>query len=187
MTRQMVEVFIFILPVILAGLTFIVFIKKEGLVFLRYPIDFNLKYRGRIIFGKNKTWQGPVLMSLFTVFYAWIIIFVSKNAPFDVFWNVSNSSGVIKLLILGCAYSAAELPNSFIKRLLNIGPGEISSNRLQRIIFYVADKADSVLGVVIASWLFYGFSIEFLAIMFFEGILAHSLTDILMKHLKLKK
>ena len=54
-------------------------------------------------------------------------------------------------LACGLAFMLAELPNSFVKRQLGIGPGLPASRPLLRAVFFVVDRCDSVLGVLIAA------------------------------------
>jgi hypothetical protein len=46
---------------------------------------------------------------------------------------------------LGLAYVLAELPNSFIKRRLDIAPGK-NATGIKGILFTVIDQADSIIG-----------------------------------------
>ena len=45
----------------------------------------------------------------------------------------------------------AELPNSFVKRQLDIDPGEPGAGPLLYVVFFVVDRCDSVLGVLVVA------------------------------------
>src|SRR3989338_1274796 len=70
------QAFFIILPVIIAGITFIVILRKRWLASLKIPLDFGLSFRSKRIFGTNKTWLGLLAMSIGTMFYAWLLIIV---------------------------------------------------------------------------------------------------------------
>ena len=53
----------------------------------------------------------------------------------------------------GLAFMAAELPNSFLKRQLGVAPGQPAGKRWQRLLCNVADRFDSVTGLVLMLWL----------------------------------
>ncbi len=47
-------------------------------------------------------------------------------------------------------FMAGELPNSFIKRRLDIPPGGAAQVRRLRLVFFVADRLDSTVGMLLA-------------------------------------
>jgi hypothetical protein len=55
--------------------------------------------------------------------------------------------------MLGLAYILAELPNSFIKRRLDIAPGK-NATGFKGILFTIIDQVDSVIGGAIVICLF---------------------------------
>ena len=50
--------------------------------------------------------------------------------------------------MLGFAYMICELPNSFIKRRIDIKPGK-TDNGIKGFIFLIIDQIDSLIGVVL--------------------------------------
>ena len=50
-------------------------------------------------------------------------------------------------LLLGTGYVAGELPNSFLKRQLDVGPGAAAPGLLAPL-FWLADQLDSLVGVL---------------------------------------
>jgi hypothetical protein len=51
-------------------------------------------------------------------------------------------------LLLGCGYIAGELPNSFCKRQVGIGPGRSGEGMTGRV-FWVVDQLDSLAGMLL--------------------------------------
>ena len=127
------EMYISLLPVIVAGALNMVWCKLHLIKFLEKPIDNNKVLRdGNRLFGENKTWKGlagmVVLGVLCTV--AWGLICAGSpylSAHNYMYRNYDNtvSFNVAMGILLGLGYALFELPNSFIKRRMNIAPGKI--------------------------------------------------------------
>jgi len=108
---MLTPIILIIAPVLLAGLTFILLLKKHGDTWFAYPLDMGKEYKGKRIFGKNKTLRGPVIMGFFTGFYGFIL---------SLMLGIQASIGLfISYVFVGIAYSMGELPNSFVKRRFN--------------------------------------------------------------------
>ena len=126
-------------------------IKYDALAFLCRPIDRGRKFRGKRIFGDNKTYRGVVVVSLGTVIGFGLqslllhrIASVRSVELFDYAFFKSVALGVA----VGVAAMLSELPNSFIKRRFEIAPGRAAKG-WKGVIFYVYDQIDFLLG----SWL----------------------------------
>lgn len=94
-------------------------------------------------FGRSKTWRGAVAMPVFSIVGVYALQslfgFALPSGTFD-FHRVT----AIKLgLALGVAFILAELPNSYMKRRMNIAPGECAPR--YRLAFILGDQLDSVL------------------------------------------
>jgi len=126
-------------------------IKYDALAFLCRPIDRGRKFRGKRIFGDNKTYRGVVVVSLGTVFGFGLqslllhrIASVRSVELFDyAFFKSVTLGGAV-----GVAAMLSELPNSFIKRRFEIAPGRAAKG-WKGVVFYVYDQIDFLLG----SWL----------------------------------
>jgi hypothetical protein len=140
--------------VLLQGLGF----RYGWLKGISHPIDFRLHYRGRRIFGDNKTFRGmlgaAVGCSLFAVLQFEILHHNSWLASLEYF-DYATINPVLFGLCLGLANSLGELPNSFLKRQLGIAPGK-SATGIWRGIFYFLDQVDVLLGI----WLYLSFIME---------------------------
>jgi hypothetical protein len=126
-------------------------IKYDALVFLCRPIDRGRKFRGKRIFGDNKTYRGVVVVSLGTVIGFGLqsvllhrIASVRSVELFDYAFFKSVALGGA----VGVAAMLSELPNSFIKRRFEIAPGRAAKG-WKGVVFYVYDQIDFLLG----SWL----------------------------------
>ena len=96
---------------------------------LARPIDGGARWRGRRIFGDNKTYRGIIAVAVGTG----IGYLALGRFPFGFG------------LLVGAAAMAAELPNSFLKRQLDIAPGG-QANGLAGAAFHVLDQVDVAAG-----------------------------------------
>jgi hypothetical protein len=173
-----------ILPTFLAGVSFILFLKWNKKRFLNQPLDFHIKINGQRLFGENKTIQGPVCMSLFTMIFGFIVYEIMKSSlPFHLAFNQI----LIFYFLIGAAYSLGELPNSFLKRMLSIPPGKSYPKGILTIVFKILDTFDSLLAIAICYILFFKIDIKTVLITLLIGGLIHLFTDQLMRSLGLKK
>ena len=140
-------------PVILAGLVHILLIKADVWPALgRLPLDGGLTLRGHRILGDNKTVRGVVLMIPLTMICAvaqsWLSVRMAW-IPTLALPPATGISPVIWGLLLGAGYVVGELPNSFIKRQLEIAPGGAGCG-WSAPVFWVVDQIDSLIGTVLA-------------------------------------
>jgi CDP-diglyceride synthetase len=89
---------------------------------LARPIDGGATFRGRRIFGDNKTWRGAIVMTSGVVAAACLL----AQAP--AYWSrlpegIQHAGPWVFGLLLGLGAVVGELPNSFLKRQLDIGAG----------------------------------------------------------------
>ena len=133
---------------LLVGLTFHGLCIKFGwLSFLVQPVDRGKSFRGRRIFGANKTYRGIVAVAIGTAIGFGIQV-VLHRYPTSRSVELLDYSGVWVIglgLLIGAVAMLSELLNSFIKRQLDIAPGETTSGLLSGF-FYVFDQVDFLLG-----------------------------------------
>lgn len=65
------------------------------------------------------------------------------------FWDLSLASYAFLGLACGLGFMLAELPNSFLKRQLDVAPGEEPREAWLRPVCLVVDRVDSTLGVLL--------------------------------------
>jgi hypothetical protein len=108
---------------------------------LARPIDGGATLWGRRVFGDNKTWRGVAVMSA-GVFTATMLLSLWPTCSRQ--WPATlRSHRVLFGLLLALGFVAGELPNSFIKRQVDIEPG---GRRLSPfgMALLILDQADFV-------------------------------------------
>lgn len=108
-------------------------------------------------FGANKKWRGLVSLPLAMLISVYLLHFVEINFSFLPKGAVSFSDfNLLEFgLLVGFIFNLSELPNSFIKRRLDIPPGDESSK-----VFYLIDHMDSTYGVLILWYLYFHFPLH---------------------------
>jgi CDP-diglyceride synthetase len=138
------------LPIIASGLVHLAVLRNDLLPGLRrMPLDGGLSFRGRRLFGDNKTWRGAVVTIGTTTVSAWALAQLSACcwslptlAPF------AQTQPLLWGFMIGTGYIVGELPNSFAKRQLGIAPGASGQGVAGRV-FWVIDQLDSLAGMLL--------------------------------------
>jgi len=109
---------------------------------LKRPMDFGASFRGRRLFGDNKTWRGALVVT------AGVTVTVLLLSRWDVWWRalpagIRAAPPLLYGLLLGIGVVLGELPNSFLKRRLGIAPGA-QRRTLGGVLLSVYDQADFV-------------------------------------------
>ena len=138
-------------PIVAAGLVHLAVMKLDLLPGLRrLPIDGGRSFRGRRLFGDNKTWRGAIVTTASTTCAAWALAEFSACCwHLPVLTPFAESHPLAWGFLLGAGYIAGELPNSFAKRRIGIAPGASGSGTAGRV-FWVIDQLDSLVGMLIA-------------------------------------
>jgi len=145
--KLIVELLIFALPVIFAAILHMVVVKLDIFAFLKFPIYHNKKWRGKPIFGKNKTYRGLVVMILLSIIFTFLYKLLLNNSTSFASYNLldfENYGFIFYGLLYGFGYIIAELPNSFVKRQLGSQEG-----KAKNIFMIIADQLDSTIGVML--------------------------------------
>ena len=111
-------------------------------------------------FGANKKWRGLISLPFAMVTSVYLLNLVERLIPAFSQQLISFSNfNLIKFgLLVGLVFNLSELPNSFVKRRLNIPPGD-ENNKL----FYFVDHMDSTYGVLILWYFYFHFPLHFIA------------------------
>lgn len=180
-------------PIILSGVLNMVYIKLPLTNFLKRPIDGGIVLKdNKRLFGSNKTWKGFIGMIVLTSF--WMIFFtllyynykwakeisLIPYGTFNPIWICSFYGA-----LWGFGYVLFELPNSFIKRRIDIQPGK-NAKRIKGIIFTFIDQADSVIGCIFFMLFFYKPDILILVFLFIIGVGIHYIINVLLYLIGLK-
>ncbi|SFD26987.1 CDP-archaeol synthase [Pseudoalteromonas denitrificans] len=181
-----------ILPIILAGTLNMLFVKSRLFSRIHVPMDAGKCLSdGQPIFGANKTWKGFWGMIFFCALCFFVFGLIAQNnltarelslIPYE---SYNYSQLVLFGALWGLGYVLFELPNSFIKRRINIAPGK-GGKKLSGIIFNFVDQADSALGCVIFLLIFYTPSFALWFSIFIVATAVHYLMNILLYVLRLK-
>ncbi len=188
-----VKMYVTLLSAILAGIVNSLFCKRNILNALKKPIDNIIKLKdGKRIFGDNKTWKGVVGYILFNIIFS--ILFgllwkYTKLEHLNYFYINNVNTLLFNILIgslLGLFYALFELPNSFIKRRLDIKPGKSIKGPI-KYFFIFLDQADSVIGMALVVWMFYPIGIKVFLLFILIGAATHILINMLLYFLKIRK
>jgi len=188
------QLFFLIAILVCAGAINMAFVKAPLLSGLSRPMDGGVRLNdGKRMFGDNKTWKGFFGMIAITAIClataGWLaanfpdiqrlslIPFEEFKSPFNVWFFGA---------LWGLAYVLAELPNSFLKRRIDIPPGE-NARGVKGLLFLVLDQADSVIGCVIVLPLIASITWPDAITLIILGSIIHYLTNLGLFAVRLKK
>lgn len=188
-----VKMYITLISPIISGIINSIFCKTQHLNSINKPIDLGKNFIDKKrIFGDHKTWKG---------LFGYIILNIIFSVIFGYIWNITNLEkynffyinhentllfNILIGILLGLGYSLFELPNSFIKRRLDIKPGKTIEG-FKKIFFIIFDQADSVFGVALVVWLFYPIGIRIYLFYIVLGTVTHLLINMLLYFLHFRK
>lgn len=175
---------------LLLGLTAHGFCIRFGcLAQLTSPIDNGRTFRDKPYFGQNKTYRGLVATGIGTAigFELQTFVFHGFAAVREIeLIEYSWATSLVIGFVLGVAAMLSELPNSFMKRQLGIGPGRTATGLLGAF-FYVLDQIDYLLG----TWLVFAFVIDVTPVRIFYSAIflfvSHQLISLLGYWLGMRK
>lgn len=178
--KQILAMYVTLMPVILAGVANMKLLKTSFLRDWQRPMDGGRTWHdGKPLFGKNKTWRGAVGMIICslvaTVGWGFVNQMVLPLESYNHFYQLqSNTLGfnILVGILLGTAYILFELPNSFWKRRQGIAPGEAS--QLAHPLKYMwLDQMDSLFGCALVVAMYYPMSIYLYLGYVFVGAATH--------------
>jgi hypothetical protein len=144
-------------PLLPAAIAHGLCVKYGWLNWLKRPLDFGLAYKGKRIFGDHKTFRAPVVYVVFctlgAVIQAWL-----QGRGYLPQWLLLvdyETYGSLVGILLGFGMAIGELPNSFLKRQLDVAPGQ-QRGGLLGVAFFLLDQVDLAIGI----WVFLFFLIR---------------------------
>lgn len=166
------------LPLLISGCFHMLVVSKNWFPWMAKPI--NLK-----AYGANKTWRGIIVMVVATIPAVYFTQWLEPLFAGQLLVSVLGVHPILLGVALGLGYVLPELPNSYIKRRMNIKPGE----RAQKytFAFSLLDQADSAIGCSIVYWLLLQVSVEVLVCMILLGPLVHLLANVSLYTFGLRK
>lgn len=193
MTEMLASAYVTLAPVILAGILNMAWVKTGFLPGLNVAMDGGRTFTdGRRVLGDNKTWKGFAGMIVLTAVCGVLWGLLLKGSPMerlDLYYRVRPNRlawSALSGALSGFGYIAAELPNSFLKRRLDIHPGKNPAG-FWKPLFIFLDQADSVLGCLIVLRLVYPFGPAFFFIALAAGAGTHLILNLLLYSVKLRK
>jgi Putative integral membrane protein DUF46. len=192
--NKLLEMYISLLPAIVAGILNMVWCKANIFTQLSKPIDnYKVLNDNERLFGDNKTWKGFIGMIIFGAICTaiWGFICGTSGYLFEhnyLYSNLENNivNNILMGALFGLAYAVFELPNSFMKRRLKIDPGKRLTG-IKGALFVFIDQADSVVGCVLVLSIVHSMSLGFFLLYIFIGAFTHIVINILLYFCKLRK
>ena len=120
-----------IVAFVLAGLIHSAWLRSPMSRRLAIPLDGGARFRGRRVFGENKTIRGFVVMIPAASLMFAILGAAAALSPAIAggLWPLTARGYAALGAWAGLGFMLGELPNSFVKRQLDIKPGEAARGR----------------------------------------------------------
>lgn len=187
------NIYLTMMPLIFAGIFNMIFTKTNLYKKNKFPIDFGRNFvDGKRLFGDNKTYIGFISMVLFCILFQVIwgkmasyFNFENNNELYLIYDNTIHFNILVGFLF-GFTYMICELPNSFIKRRINIIPGKTDKG-IKGILFFVIDQIDSLIGVFFVLMLLNNMSFYRYLLYLFIGALTHIVINLILFCLKIRR
>jgi hypothetical protein len=152
---------------------------------LKHPIDAGRTLRGRRVLGDNKTWRGFFTMAA-GVFVAALLL-----SRWSWYWGklpdeIRSAGPAVFGVLLGLGTVLAELPGSFLKRQLDIPPGEQRRSATGALLS-VWDQGDFVIGAWLLLAPLWVMPVRQVAISFVVVAIVHLVLSAVGYHLGLRR
>jgi hypothetical protein len=136
----------------LSGVCHTAWLAMPGSQRFAIPLDGGRTLGGRRLLGANKTLRGFAVMVPATGITFALLASVLGALPIGLkgLWLFSPVGYALLGMWAAVGFMAGELPNSFIKRQLDIAPGTAAQGRFAGPLFFVVDRLDSILGLMLA-------------------------------------
>jgi CDP-2,3-bis-(O-geranylgeranyl)-sn-glycerol synthase len=150
------------------------------------PLDGGRTWRGRRVLGGNKTLRGFVVMVPATAGAFAILAAIAGDPARAGVWPLPADGYGALGAWAGLGFMLGELPNSFVKRQLDIAPGDAAAHRTGALGQFAFDRVDSAIGALAALALFVPLPLVTCAIVLVAGPLLHWLFTVVMWRVGLK-
>lgn len=188
---MILKMYVTMVPVILAGILNMLFVKTPLYSRIRCPIDGGKTLRdGRRLFGDNKTWAGFFGMiaanALTQLLWGFACLNMPDMCPLYTRFDNTTLFNIAAGAAMGFAYVLFELPNSFVKRRLDIPDGKTVGGAKGRV-FFVVDQVDSLFGVAAVFALLFPMPVWQYFLYILLGAATHIAVNSLLYALKIRK
>jgi len=149
----LVEALFIIVAFVVAGFAHSAWLGSRLSSRLTMPVDGGARIRGRRVFGDNKTVRGFVVMipaAALAFCGLFSVLSIVWPTAADGLWPLSRAGYLALGAWAGFGFMAGELPNSFLKRQLDIAPGEPARSPIGAVVSFVVDRLDSIIGMLLA-------------------------------------
>ena len=149
----LVEALFIIVAFVLAGLAHSAWLGSRWSSRLMIPLDGGSTIRGRRVLGDNKMVRGFVVMiPAAAIAFAGLFSVLSIAVPSVAadMWPLAPVGYLSLGAWAGFGFMVGELPNSFVKRQLDIAPGKPPRSRTGAAVSFVVDRLDSIFGMLVA-------------------------------------
>jgi hypothetical protein len=136
----------------LAGFAHVFWLKSRASKYFSHALDGGMTVRGRRLFGANKMLRGLMMMPLASALTFAVFGALRNQLPDWLAagtWELGTGEYARLGTACGLAFMLAELPNSFLKRQLDVRPGEPPRQPWFRPVCFLLDRVDSTLGVML--------------------------------------
>jgi hypothetical protein len=138
---------------VLAGLAHSAWLRMPTSRRLLVPLDGGARFRGKRVFGENKTVRGFVVMvPAAATMFALLHLLLWRAAPSFAadLWRLDMAGYAALGAWAGLGFMLGELPNSFVKRQFDVTPGMAPPGKLGAAVTFIVDRVDSIVGMLIA-------------------------------------
>lgn len=145
-----------------------------------YPIDCKKEFRGKRVFGNNKTWRGLIIgtLSAGLIFLLQRFLFSFYSHVQDIsLMNYQNTSWLLGCL-MGFGALFGDAVKSFFKRQADIPPGKS---------WFPFDQVDWVIGAILVIFIFVKLSLSIIVVALILGLIIHLITKIIGYIFKINK
>ena len=181
------------LPLIFAGIANMIFVKTPFCRHYNFPIDGGKLFKdGKRIFGDNKTYIGFLSMIIFSVLFQILMGVVCKwsgTNTLNHLYQHNDNTFLFNLFVgfvIGFLYMISELPNSFIKRRLNIAAGK-TERGFVGCLFFVIDQIDSLIPVMLFVNVLSRRNFVSFLVYLFCGFFTHIVINLLLYLMKIRR
>jgi hypothetical protein len=185
--------YITLLPIAFTGVVNAIFCRSSFLDVLHVPIDNGKKLKdGRRLFGANKTWKGFlgsfVICALLNAIWGKICLRFKGMENWNYMYIYFDNTVAYNLFtgfLFGFVYAVLELPNSFIKRRMDISSGKQGKGGFG-FLFKIYDQIDSLIGVILVVALYSKMNITTYMLYVAVGGITHVAINTMLFKLKLR-
>lgn len=131
------------------------------------PLDFNKTYKGKPIFGKNKTWRGllsGVVVAIIVLLLQQILLSITESDITIGNKDFTDYSPILLGALLGAGALLGDAIESFLKRRVGIAPGKS---------WFPFDQIDYIIGAALLSYLIMPLTAAQYILMIAVGFLLH--------------